>query len=44
MSAIDFTIATEEYKGSHGERRIRLVFDGKALSYSKDEDWKPAAR
>ena len=44
MSAIDFTIATEEYKGSHGERRIRLTFEGKALPYSKDEDWKPAAR
>ena len=40
----DFTIATEEYKGSHGERRIRLTFEGKALPYSKDEDWKPAAR
>ena len=44
MSAIDFTITTEETKGSHGERRIRLVFDGKALPYSKDEDWKPATR
>ncbi len=43
MSAIDFTIATEETVGSHGERRIRLIFDGKALFYSKDEDWKPKA-
>ncbi len=44
MSAIDFTIATEETTGPHGERRIRIVFDGKALPYSKDEDWRPAAR
>lgn len=44
MSAIDFTIATEETTGPHGERRIRIVFDGKALPYSKDEDWRPTAR
>jgi cyanate lyase len=43
MSAIDFDIITEETKGSHGERRIRIIFDGKALPYSKDEGWKPAA-
>jgi cyanate lyase len=44
MSAIDFSIITEETKGSHGERRIRIIFDGKALPYSKDEGWKPAAQ
>ncbi len=44
MSAIDFTITTEETVGSHGERRIRIIFDGKALPYSKDEDWRPPAR
>ncbi len=44
MSAIDFTITTEETAGSHGERRIRIIFDGKALPYSKDEDWRPPAR
>ena len=44
MSAIDFTIATEETVGSHGERRIRLVFDGKALPYSTDEAWKTTGK
>ena len=43
MSAIDFNVIVEETKGSHGERRIRIIFDGKALPYSKDEGWKPAA-
>lgn len=43
MSAIDFTVIAEETKGSHGERRIRISFDGKALPYSTDEGWKPAA-
>lgn len=43
MSAIDFTVIAEETKGSHGERRIRISFDGKALPYSNDEGWKPAA-
>ncbi len=43
MSAIDFDVIVEETKGSHGERRIRIIFDGKALPYSKDEGWKPAA-
>ena len=43
MSAIDFNITVEETKGSHGERRIRIIFDGKALPYSQDEGWKPAA-
>jgi len=42
MSAIDFNITVEETKGSHGERRIRIIFDGKALPYSTDEGWKPA--
>jgi cyanate lyase len=43
MSAIDFNITVEETKGSHGERRMRIIFDGKALPYSTDEGWKPAA-
>jgi cyanate lyase len=43
MSAIDFSIIAEETKGSHGERRIRITFDGKALPYSTDEGWKPVA-
>ncbi len=43
LSAIDFTITAEESKGSHGERRIRIVFDGKALPYSTDESWRPAS-
>ncbi len=42
MSAIDFVIEVEETKGSHGERRIRIVFDGKALPYSTDEGWSPS--
>ncbi|HWR72609.1 MAG TPA: hypothetical protein VN604_05540 [Nitrospirota bacterium] len=42
MSAIDFNIIVEETKGSHGERRMRITFDGKALPYSTDEGWKPA--
>ncbi len=41
MSAIDFTVTTEETKGKVGERRIRIVFDGKALFYSGDEGWRP---
>ncbi|CAB4168125.1 CynS Cyanate lyase [uncultured Caudovirales phage] len=41
LSAIDFTITAEESKGSHGERRIRIIFDGKALPYSTDESWRP---
>lgn len=40
MSAIDFTITAEETKGSHGERRIRIILDGKALPYSTDEAWR----
>jgi len=39
MSAIDFVVITEETKGSHGEKRIRIIFDGKALQYSGDEGW-----
>lgn len=39
MSAIDFVVDVSETKGSHGERRIRIVFDGKALPYSSDEGW-----
>jgi cyanate lyase len=42
MSAIDFVVEVEEAKGSHGEKRIRIVFDGKALPYSGDEGWAPA--
>ncbi|HON36729.1 MAG: hypothetical protein WAZ20_07810 [Methanothrix sp.] len=42
MSAIDFTIIAEEVTGSQGERRIRIIFDGKALPYSTDEGWRPA--
>lgn len=41
LSAIDFSIITEEVKGSHGERRIRIILDGKALPYSTDEGWRP---
>lgn len=43
MSAIDFTITVDETKGSHGERRIRIILDGKALPYSTDEAWRPAS-
>ncbi len=42
MSAIDFSIVVEEVQGSHGERRMRITFDGKALPYSADEAWRPA--
>jgi cyanate lyase len=42
MSAIDFAITVEETKGSHGERRMRIIFDGKALPYATDEGWRPA--
>jgi len=42
MSAIDFVVEVKETKGSHGERRIQVIFDGKALSYSNDEGWAPA--
>lgn len=42
MSAIDFVVIAEETKGSHGEKRIRIIFDGKALPYSNDEGWAPA--
>jgi cyanate lyase len=44
MSAIDFSIEVDETKGSHGERRIRIVFDGKALPYSGDDGWVPPAK
>ena len=39
MSAIDFVVIAEETKGSHGEKRIRIIFDGKALPYSNDDGW-----
>ena len=42
MSAITFVVYVEEGKGSHGEKRIRITFDGKALNYSNDEEWAPA--
>jgi cyanate lyase len=41
MSAIDFNVTVEETKGAKGERRIRIVFDGKALPYSGDDGWRP---
>lgn len=41
MSAITFVVHVEEGKGSHGEKRIRITFDGKALNYSNDEEWTP---
>jgi len=41
MSAIDFNVTVEETKGTKGERRIRIVFDGKALPYSPDDGWRP---
>lgn len=41
MSAIDFTVTVEEGKGSHGESRIHIIFDGKTLPYSNDEGWVP---
>ncbi|HEV8539649.1 MAG TPA: hypothetical protein VGQ60_00665 [Nitrospiraceae bacterium] len=41
MSAIDFTVVVQETKGSHGERRISITFEGKALPYSGDEGWRP---
>jgi len=41
MSAIDFVVEVKETKGSHGERRIQVIFDGKALPYSNDEGWAP---
>jgi cyanate lyase len=44
LSAIDFSIQVEETKGSHGERRIRIIFDGKALPYSDDEGWTPPTK
>lgn len=40
MSAIDFTVQTEDVVGKHGEKRIRIIFDGKVLPYSKDEAWR----
>jgi cyanate lyase len=42
MSAIDFNVTVEETKGAKEERRIRIVFDGKALPYSSDDGWRPA--
>ncbi|MEK6617284.1 MAG: cyanate hydratase [Nitrospirota bacterium] len=42
MSAIDFVVDVKETKGSHGERRIQIIFDGKALPYSNDEGWAPS--
>jgi len=44
LSAIDFSVQVEETKGSHGERRIQIIFDGKALPYSDDEGWTPPKR
>ncbi len=41
LSAIDFTVNVEETKGSQGERRMRIILDGKALTYSTDDNWRP---
>lgn len=41
LSAIDFVVEVKETKGSHGERRIQIIFDGKALPYTTDEGWAP---
>jgi len=38
MSAISFTVDVEEGK-SHGQKTIRIIFEGKALSYSDDASW-----
>lgn len=35
MSAIDFSIKLERITGSHGEPRLRIVFDGKYLEYKE---------
>lgn len=43
MSAIDFTVVVQETKGAHGERRISITFEGKALPYSGDDGWRPGA-
>ena len=42
MSAIDFNVTVDDVKGEKGGRRIRIVFEGKALPYSTDDGWKPA--
>jgi len=38
MSAISFTVDVEEGK-SHGQKTIRIIFEGKALGYSDDAYW-----
>ncbi len=38
MSAISFTVEVEEGK-SHGQKTIRIIYEGKALSYSDDAYW-----
>jgi cyanate lyase len=35
MSAIDFTIKLERITGSHGEPRLRIIWDGKYLEYKE---------
>ncbi len=35
MSAIDFTIKLERITGSHGEPRLRMIWDGKYLEYKE---------
>ncbi|MSQ77148.1 MAG: hypothetical protein EXR97_01665 [Nitrospiraceae bacterium] len=38
MSAISFTVEVEEGK-SHGQKTIRIIYEGKALGYSDDAYW-----
>jgi cyanate lyase len=38
MSAISFTVEVEEGK-SHGQKTIKIILEGKALSYSDDAYW-----
>lgn len=35
MSAIDFSIKLERITGSHGEPRLRIIWDGKYLEYKE---------
>jgi cyanate lyase len=38
MSAISFTVEVEEGK-SHGQKTMRIIYEGKALGYSDDAYW-----
>ncbi len=44
LSAIDFNVQVEGYTGKKGEQRMRVILDGKALSYSGDEGWVPPTK